>query len=71
MGEDIRTLLRVLSEDIADSANNTYAAIVAAAMFLYLGVMCMFIVILRKKEMSEEAKGNQNQGDVELGVVKQ
>ena len=71
MGEDIRSLLNVLSQDIADSSNNTYAAMVAAGLFLYFGTMCMFIVILRKKINPEEAKGNQNVGDVELGNIKQ
>ena len=68
MGTDIRNLLKVLSTDLADSASNTYAAIIAAALFLYLGVMCMFIVILRKRAKPE---GKQNvPGDVEMGQQK-
>jgi len=68
MGTDIRALLKVLSNDLADSAQNTYAAIIAAALFLYLGTMCMFIVILRKRAKPE---GAQNvPGDVEMGQQK-
>lgn len=69
MGRDIRALLEVLSNDMATSANNTYAAIIAISLFLYLGIMCMFIVILRKKITEEDEKNNNNQ-ELELGAQK-
>ena len=73
MGTDIKALLDVLSDNMAKSASDTYAAIIAAALFLYFGVMCMFIVILRKKinPKEENAVIQSEVGDVELANMKQ
>jgi len=64
MGTDLRNLLDVLSDDLSPNSNNTYASIIAGSFFLYLGIVCMFIVILRKKIHPEEADGKF---DAEMG----
>ena len=68
MGKDIRALLDVLGDNLAESASNTYGSVIAAAFFIYLGILCMFIVILRKKTQPEE--DNKKGIDVEMGQQK-
>lgn len=70
MGTNLRGLIDVLRNDMAPNAGNTYACIIAASFFLYIGVMCMFIVTLRKKITEDGSNENQEKpGDVEMGKI--
>jgi hypothetical protein len=68
MGNDIRNLLDVISNDLSPSSTNTYQAIIAGAFLLYFGIMFMFIVILRKREedIKKEIQSNSKYS-VEMG----
>lgn len=67
MGNDMRELLGILQNDFSPNATNTYICVVTAALLLYIGIMCMFIVILRKK-IDPDAEANREQKfDVEMG----
>jgi hypothetical protein len=64
MGTDIKGLLRILGGSFSESASSTYGSMIACSFFLYVGILCMFIVILRKKIQPEE--NGDFQKDVEM-----
>jgi hypothetical protein len=71
MGNDIRALLSVLSGDLSSTSSNLYAALIAAAFFLYLGQVLMLIVILRKKIQPDDNELKEGSAKSELEMGKQ
>jgi hypothetical protein len=67
MGSDIRALLDVMSNDFSTSSNNLYIFIIAGAFCLYFGIMFMFIVILRKRDVIEKVQQSDIKFSAEMG----
>lgn len=67
MGKNIGDLMIIMNDQLAVSSTNLAAVVIAVSFLQFISVICILIVILRKREVGEISR-NQ---DIELGMKNQ